>query len=189
MQFSGDFYQIGVVVRDIEKAMAQYRALLGLGPFWRLDTHYEGRYRGWTGTFANRNAFTRWGELYLEMIEPGLGHGSAREWLETRGEGIFHLGYATDDLSQRPGDVEVCFESFGAKMPDGSAAVIHLDTVDQLGYFVELSDRKLAERLNAMIDAHIAQAATTREERPGALPLDPAGDNSPDPILFKKSQG
>jgi methylmalonyl-CoA/ethylmalonyl-CoA epimerase len=158
MKFSGDFYQIGVVVRDIEKAMAHYSALLGLGPFWRLDTNYQGRYRDWTGTFANRNAFTKWGNLYLEMIEPGLGQGNAREWLEMRGEGIFHLGYATDDLSQRPGGVEVCFESFGARMPDGSAAVIHLDTVEQLGYFVELSDRKLVEHLSATIDAHIMQA-------------------------------
>ena len=160
MQVSGDFYQIGVVVRDLEKSMAHYRALLGLGPFWRLDTQYEGRYRNWTGTFANRNAFTKWGALYLEMIEPGRGLGNAREWLETRGEGIFHLGYATDDLTQRPGGAQVCFESFGATLPDGSAAVLHLDTVAELGYFIELSDRQLVERLNATIDAHIAQQAS-----------------------------
>jgi methylmalonyl-CoA/ethylmalonyl-CoA epimerase len=157
MQLSGDLYQIGVVVRDIDKGMAQYRDLLGLGPFWRLDTHYEGRYRDWIGTFANRNAFARWGHLYLEMIEPGLGQGNAREWLETCGEGIFHLGYATNDLTQRPGGAAVCFESFGARTPDGRPAVIHLDTVDQLGYFIELSDRGLVERLKATIDAHISQ--------------------------------
>ena len=79
MEFKGDLYQIGVVVRDIDAGMEQYRRLLGLGPFWRLDTRYEGRYRDWTGVFANRNAFTRWGDLYLEMIEPGLGQGNARE--------------------------------------------------------------------------------------------------------------
>ena len=161
MDFAGEFYQIGVVVRDIEQGMAQYRRLLGLGPFWRLDTRYEGRYRNWTGVFANRNAFTRWGDLYLEMIEPGEGLGNAREWLETRGEGIFHLGYASDDLSQRPDGVEVCFESFGARLPSGAAAVIHLDTVDRLGYFVELSDRALVTKLNRRIDDFIA-AETVR---------------------------
>ena len=88
MIFQGDLYQIGVVVRDIDRGMEQYRQLLGLGPFWRLDTDYEGRYRDWRGRFANRNAFTRWGNLYLEMIEPVTGEGNAREWLETRGEGI-----------------------------------------------------------------------------------------------------
>ena len=159
MEFRGDFYQIGVVVRDIDAGMAHYRNLLGLGPFWRLDTDYEGRYRDWHGRFANRNAFTRWGDVYLEMIEPVIGQGNAREWLETRGEGIFHLGYAVDDLSQRPDGVECVFESWGATMPNGDPAVIHLDTVDQLGYFVELSDRALVDRLNARIDQFIEQEA------------------------------
>ena len=157
MKFTGDFYQIGVVVRDIDAGMAHYRNLLGLGPFWRLDTDYEGRYRDWSGRFANRNAFTKWGDVYLEMIEPVVGHGNAREWLEMRGEGIFHLGYAVDDLSQRPDGVECVFESWGAKMPNGDPAVIHLDTVEQLGYYVELSDRALVNRLNATIDQFMAQ--------------------------------
>jgi methylmalonyl-CoA/ethylmalonyl-CoA epimerase len=155
---TGDFFQIGVVVRDLERAMEQYRQLLGLGPFLQISTSYRGRYRDWEGMIANRNAFTRWGEVYLEMVEPGIGEGNAREWLETRGEGIFHLGYAVDDLSQRPGGAECCFESFGATLADGSAAVIHLDTVGQLGYFVELSDRALADRLNAATDGFIHDA-------------------------------
>jgi len=158
MKFEGELYQIGVVVHDINRGMEQYAALLGLGPFWRLDTHYEGRYRNWTGIFSNKNAFTRWGSLYLEMIEPGLGEGNAKEWLHTRGEGIFHLGYATDNLDQRPCGVQVCFESFGAKMPDGRPAVVHLDTVAQLGYFVELSDRALVQRVNSAIDAFLLQS-------------------------------
>lgn len=67
MNLQGDFYQIGIVVRDIDEGMAHYQELLGVGPFWRLDTDYEGRYREWRGRFANRNAFTRWGNVYLEM--------------------------------------------------------------------------------------------------------------------------
>jgi len=159
MLFEGDFYQVGVVVRDLERGMEQYRTLLGLGPFMTIQTNYRARYRDWKGTIANRNAFTRWGNLYLEMVEPGIGEGNAREWLETRGEGIFHLGYATDDLTQRPGGVQVCFESFGATLDNGDAAVIHLDTVAELGYFVELSDRALVDRLNGAIDTFVAGTA------------------------------
>lgn len=159
MELKGDFYQIGIVVRDIEEGMARYRQLLGLGPFWRLDTDYEGRYRDWRGRFANRNAFTRWGDVYLEMIQPVVGEGNAKEWLETRGEGIFHMGYAVDDMSQRPGGVDCVFESWGATLSNGDAAVIHLDTVPQLGYFVELSDRSLVNKLNAGIDKFMKDAA------------------------------
>ena len=149
MRFEGDFYQIGVVVRDIDQGMEHYTKLLGLGPFWRLDTDYQGRYRNWRGRFANKNAFAKWGNVYLEMIQPVIGEGNAKEWLETRGEGIFHLGYAVDDLSQRPEGVECVFESLDAS---GQAIVIHLDTVAQLGYFVELSGRSLVDKLNARID-------------------------------------
>jgi methylmalonyl-CoA/ethylmalonyl-CoA epimerase len=149
----GDFYQIGVVVRDLDRAITQYRSLLGLGPFMQIETRYQARYREWKGIIANRNAFAKWGSLYLELVEPGAGGGNAREWLETRGEGIFHLGYATDDVSQRPDGVAICFESFGATLAAGAAAVVHLDTVDRLGYFIELSDRSLTNRLNAAIDA------------------------------------
>jgi len=161
LQLDGDLYQIGVVVRDLERGMAQYRDLLGLGPFLQIETRYQARYRDWTGTIANRNAFTRWGDLYLEMVEPGLGQGNAREWLEMHGEGIFHLGYATDDLTQRPDGIGVCFESFGARLANGDAAVIHLDTVDRLGYFVELSDRALVAKLNGMIDRFLAESPPT----------------------------
>lgn len=153
MDLKGDFQQIGIVVRDIDEAMPRYRQMLGVGPFWRLDTDYEGRYRNWKGRFANRNAFARWGPVYLEMIQPVVGEGNAKEWLETRGEGIFHLGYAVDDMRQRPGGAACVFESWGATLADNSAAVIHLDTVAQLGYFIELTDRALADALNARIDA------------------------------------
>lgn len=156
MPVHGDFFQIGVVVRNIDEGMERYRTLMGVGPFWRLDTDYHGRYRDWSGRFANRNAFARWGAVYLEMVEPVIGEGNAKEWLSTRGEGIFHLGYAVDDLAQRPGGLPCVFESWGATMPDGGAAVIHLDAVDQLGYYLELTDRTLAEGLNARIDAELA---------------------------------
>lgn len=155
----GDFYQIGIVVPNIDQGMDDYRKLLGLGPFWRLDTDYEGRYRDWQGRFANKNAFTKWGQVYLEMIEPVVGNGNAKEWLETRGAGIFHLGYAVDDLTQRPLNSPCVFESWGARTANGDAAVIHLDTVDKLGYFVELSDRVLAETLNRRIDDFMAANA------------------------------
>ena len=91
-------------------------------------------------SIANRNAFAKWGDLYLEMVEPGIGEGNAREWLETRGEGIFHLGYATDDLAQRPDGAPVCFESFGATLANGDAAVrLHsgLHDVDALEHIAD----------------------------------------------------
>lgn len=152
-------HQVGVIVRDLEQGMARYRDLLGLGPFMTMRTNYEARFHDWRGTVANHNAFAKWGDLYLEMVEPGIGEGVHRHWLETRGEGIFHLGFWTDDMSQRPGGAAVCFESMGAVNPDGSARIIMLDTLDELGWYIELGDREMVEGLNTMIDKYMAEQA------------------------------
>lgn len=87
------------------------------------------------------------------MIEPGIGAGNAREWLQQRGPGMFHIGVAVDDVRIRPSDIEVVFEVRGQQQPDGSPAIVHLDTVSRLGYFLKMTYRPLAERLSAMVAA------------------------------------
>lgn len=148
-------HQIGVIVRNLEEGMAHYGNLLGLGPYMRLDPTYEARFHDWRGTISNRNAFAKWGDLYLEMVEPGLGEGVHRHWLETRGEGIFHLGFWTDDMNQRPAGVEVCFESLPPG-GEGKASVVMFDTLDTLGWYVEIAERALVETLNSSIDSFVA---------------------------------
>jgi len=149
----GQLYHLGVVVRDIDTAMHTYRTLLGVPSFHRVDTNYTARHRTWHGTIANRNAFGRWGALVVELVEPGLGLGPAREFLETRGEGVFHVGYATDDPTQRPGGVEACFEVGSTLRPDGTHGIVYLDTLAELGFFLELVDRPMANNVLAMVDA------------------------------------
>lgn len=148
---TGKVYQVGAVTADLERAMEAYSRLLGLTGWKRMDTDYHGRYRNWSGRIANRNAFAPWGAIHLELIEPGEGEGNAKEWLRTRGEGIFHLGVAVDDVRHRAADAEVVFEVTSRLQPDGSPAIVHLDTVAELGYFVELAWRPMAEQLTAWV--------------------------------------
>ncbi|MBV9840053.1 MAG: VOC family protein [Sphingomonadaceae bacterium] len=143
-------YQIGVVVADLEAGMERYSRLFGLTGWKRMDTDYQARYRDWRGRIANRNAFAQWGAIHLEMIEPGIGEGNAKEWLRERGEGIFHIGIATDDLDRDAEGTEIVFET-DTRRPDGGRAIVHLDTVDSLGCFTELTYRPMAERLAAWV--------------------------------------
>ena len=147
----GDLYHLGVVVRDLDAAMATYGSVFGMAGFHRIDTNYEARHRDWTGTIANRNGFGRLGELMVELVEPGQGHGPAHEFLETRGEGLFHIGYATEDPAQRPGGVAPCFEVYPTRRPDGTYGIVYLDTLESLGFFVELVERSAADRLMALV--------------------------------------
>jgi hypothetical protein len=136
----GRLYHFGVVTHDIEDAMRHYTDVLGVGPFWRLDTNYQARFRGWEGTIANHNAFARWGDLLVEIVEPGIGNGPQKEALAARGEGVFHVGYSTPRPEQRPPGVEVCFEAIGS-------GIVYLDTIATLGYFVELVPEAVADSL------------------------------------------
>ena len=150
-EIDGDLYHLGVVVRDVDAAMATYRTVLGVPAFYRIDTNYQARHRGWHGTIANRNAFGTWGDLIVELVEPGLGNGPAGEFLEARGEGIFHVGYATDDPTQRPSGISACFEVLSSIRPDGTFGIVYLDTLELLGFFVELVHTPTAQQVKQMV--------------------------------------
>jgi hypothetical protein len=140
-------YHLGVVTSDVDRAMAHYTEL-GVPSFWRLDTNYPARFRGRPTRIANRNAFGQWGDLIIEIVEPGEGDGPQREALRQRGEGVFHVGYSTADLDQRPLNAQACFDVLSD--PDASATgVVYLDTVAALGFFVELVPESMA---NAIIE-------------------------------------
>ena len=149
----GRLYHLGVVVRDVDAAMATYSTLLGVPAFHRVDTNYPARHRDWEGTIANRNAFGRWGNLIVEVVEPGLGDGPAAEFLDVRGEGVFHVGYATDDPTQRPGGLGPCFEVRNTIRADGTYGIVYLDTLETLGFFVELVHTPIADGIVELVEA------------------------------------
>jgi len=102
--------QIGIVVRDLEQAMAQYHRLLGWGPWdvyeyespWLHDTEIHGRPVDYTFLGAE----TLVGSLIVELIQPLTGPSIYTEWLATKGEGLHHIlvGWAGDFQSE-PGAV------------------------------------------------------------------------------------
>ncbi len=152
-EIDGRLYHLGIVVRDIDDGMVAYRRLLGVPAFHRLDTNYHARHRDWEGTIANRNAFGKWGDLIVELVEPGLGRGPAHEYLNLRGPGIFHVGYATDNPAQTPGGIRPCFEVHPTRRLDGTFGIVYLDTLELLGFYVELVETPSAQRIIATVHA------------------------------------
>lgn len=132
MSLPPDFFQInqiGIVVRDLERAMAQYHELLGWGPWdvfeyeapWLHSTEIRGESREYTMLGAE----TMVGDLVVELIEP-TSPSPYTEWLDAHGEGLHHLlvGWAGDlqsgsgsggdgDLEERSTRVRVAFAERG----------------------------------------------------------------------------
>ncbi|NLE08157.1 MAG: hypothetical protein GX631_02730 [Dehalococcoidales bacterium] len=118
--------QIGVVVSDVEKTIDRL-SLLGIGPFNRLNLppdrieYFRGKEMA--AEFDIRN--TMLGNVQLELIEPLKGDSPHMEFLRTKGEGIQHVMYLVDDLSETVNaltakGVEILLD---ARSPEGKGIV------------------------------------------------------------------
>ena len=121
-------YQLGYVVRDIEKACGFYESTYGVGPFQVVDeVDMEGVIlRGTPISTKIKVAFAKSGEIELEFIEPLEGDNLYTEFLEAKGDGIHHLGFVVDDM-------EAWKKEFSAK---GFEPIFHRDmVVMEFAYF------------------------------------------------------
>jgi len=95
--------QIGVVVRDMNKTIERLTSL-GVGPFKPLFLPPDARetYRG-KPFFPNQRVaiqVTQIGNMELELIQPISGESPHQEFLTQKGEGVQHLGFFVDNLSE-----------------------------------------------------------------------------------------
>lgn len=138
--------QVCVVVRDLHRAMEQYWSQLKMGP-WRVYTYgsplvKDMTYRGRPADYRMRVAFTQYGPLVFELIQPLQGPTIYDEFLERCGEGIHHFGSYVPSLDQALVQASAAGftvtqsgRGFGVRGDGGYAS---LDTEDALGAVFEL---------------------------------------------------
>jgi methylmalonyl-CoA/ethylmalonyl-CoA epimerase len=78
---------LGVLVRDLDAALAGFRDLLGL-PLERTERYGE----------ELDIAFLPCGESDVELITPLVSEGRNHEWLERHGPAIQHVAFEVEDL-------------------------------------------------------------------------------------------
>ena len=93
-----DIYQIGIVVKDIKKAVERYWTTLGVGP-WRIHRTRpsilrEVIVRGKPAVISMRVAFAQSGPVQVELIEPLEGPSIYKEFIAEKGEGLHHIPVA-----------------------------------------------------------------------------------------------
>jgi len=136
-------FQLGFVVRDLERAAREFDEKLGAGPWrgWLFGPQGEGReYNGRPAEWTLRLVLNDRSPQY-ELIEPYEGPSIHADWLAARGEGFQHVGYVVDSLALVTAEMEAAghpvvarIHSFGA---DGDGAAAYFDTADSLGFLVE----------------------------------------------------
>ncbi|MFC1937876.1 VOC family protein [Chloroflexota bacterium] len=99
-----DCTRVGVVVRDMEKAIDFYSQTFGWGPWDRFyakyppDTGTTVTLRGKPVSYEGPRALVKLGEIMFEFIEPH-GESCLTEFLASNSGGLHHLGFDVDDLS------------------------------------------------------------------------------------------
>lgn len=80
---------IGIVVKDLDAAIEQYRDVMGL-PFVRTERN---------PAFNVDIAFFQCGEVLVELLSP-YGPGINQDFLDRTGGGIHHVAYEVDDIEK-----------------------------------------------------------------------------------------
>jgi methylmalonyl-CoA/ethylmalonyl-CoA epimerase len=154
--------QIGVVVEDVDRAIAFYQSAFGLGPFDVMEIGAPNVWdRGEEKPIKARLAFTTLGGVQLELIQILEGDSFHLEFLREHGEGIHHLGFFVKDFQAKLEQAKAMGFKVLQADPFGMAYA-YLDTRQPGGIIFELI---------TPIDQNVVWAARTGE--PGALPAAP----------------
>ncbi len=93
--------QVAIVVRDIESSVKKFYDTFQIGP-WEIHTYTpkntdDMQIRGKPCGYSMKLAFTRLGDIQIELIQPLDDKSIYAEFLHDKGEGLHHLGFDTPD--------------------------------------------------------------------------------------------
>ena len=94
-------HHICIVVNNIEKTKSYYESI-GIGPWMEyppLVEYTKLRVIDEKGFFTSRFVYTKIGDLQLQLVQPGEGKTIYKEFLEKKGEGVFHIGFEVADIN------------------------------------------------------------------------------------------
>jgi len=127
--------QVSIVVEDMDRAIGYYSSVFGIGPFRVIDIDLEGvLLRGKPTSTTIKVAFAKSGPLQVELIQPVKGKNIYTEFLDSKGEGLHHLGFQVDDMDAMLAELakEDIKPIFHKCYPDRGTAFAYLNS-DKIG--------------------------------------------------------
>lgn len=94
-------HHICIVVNNVEKTKSYYESI-GIGPWMEyppLAEYTKLNVMDEKAFFACRFVYTKIGDLQFQLVQPGEGRTIYRDFLEKKGEGVFHIGFEVTDIS------------------------------------------------------------------------------------------
>jgi catechol 2,3-dioxygenase-like lactoylglutathione lyase family enzyme len=95
-------HHVAIVVKDVERAIKYYSSL-GIGPFQSyppLRDYVKVNVPDEDAFYDLTIKQAQVGPVALQLIQPGRGRSIYRDFLNRKGEGVFHLGFVVEDVDK-----------------------------------------------------------------------------------------
>ncbi|MEM2454857.1 MAG: VOC family protein [Candidatus Bathyarchaeia archaeon] len=142
---AGKINHVAAVAKNLEESLKRHHEILGVEPwiihYFVPPFHRETYVRERPANYTLKVAIAKMGDIYYELIEPQEGPSIHKEFLETKGEGLHHVGRRYNSLEEVKKDLEA-FKTKGIKilqqgMFHGSH-YFYLDTEPLIGVIYEI---------------------------------------------------
>lgn len=131
-------HHVGVVVEDMEKARAHFNSL-GMGPFEPLElSPSEGLLRGKRLITTPIISMGTVGGIVIELLQPTEEDSLAKEFYESKGEGIHHIAFLVDDIDRETEKLAAKGVRVIFSQKFGKGGCAFFDTGQVGGVYVEL---------------------------------------------------
>ena len=131
-------HHLCIVVHDIDRAQRYYESV-GIGP-WHdyppLHEYTELDMPDPDGFRALKYRYTHIGDQQLQLCEPGPEPTPQRHFLDTHGEGVFHIGFEVDDANTAEATVQAPILMRGRR--NNGSGFTYFDTAPQAGVVLEI---------------------------------------------------
>ncbi len=140
----GTRMQLGIVVRNLDAAMAYWTGTLGVGPFVVFEKSVGGRkvtHRGCVTPLETSLAFSYLGDIQIELVcQTNDAPSPYKEFLDSGREGLQHIGFWPERFEEacRVLELRGFREVFAMYLDDGSRNVAYYETPPPVGFTVEL---------------------------------------------------
>ena len=103
-----NLHHLSIAVRDMDEAIRFYTSI-GIGPFedypplkeyTKIDVPDEVGFRNL------KIKVVQIGPIQIQLIQPGEGKSLYKDFLEKKGEGVYHLGFAVDDVNHSEAELK-----------------------------------------------------------------------------------
>ncbi len=129
-------HHLSIVVRDMDAAV-RYLESLGMGPFTEyppMKEYTRLNVPDAEGFFDTRIRCAQIGPVQLQLVQPGKGRSIYKDFLETHGEGVFHLGFVVPDIDAAETEgVRLGLKVISSGRRDNGSGFAYFDTAEACG--------------------------------------------------------